>query len=140
MRQNVNTALLIGVLWAVSAVAQSPAPQALAASGASFDDVFAQLKKGRAYERQKTRRIELPSRVGGTALDNAFDVPANYDAARAWPLRVSLHGGVGRQPPGPGEPPARPLNNRTVSDGELVLQPRAWFDSAWWTPDQIENL
>jgi poly(3-hydroxybutyrate) depolymerase len=78
--------------------------------------------------------------VGSTALDNVLDVPANYDPAKAWPLRVSLHGGVGRQPPGPADPPARPLNNRIVSDGELVLQPRAWFDSAWWTPDQLENL
>jgi len=116
------------------------AGRAIAASGAAFDDVLGRLKKGRTYGTQKTGRVELPSRVGGTALDNVLDVPASYDPARAWPLRVSLHGGVGRQPPGQGEPPARPLNNRIVSDGELVLQPRAWFDSAWWTPDQLENL
>jgi len=112
----------------------------IVASAASFDDVAQRLRAGRQYAPQKTGRIELPLRAGGVALDNAVEIPANYDPARGWPLRVSLHGGVGRQPPGPGDPPARPLNNRIASDGEIVLHPRAWFDSAWWTPRQIENL
>ena len=112
----------------------------IAASGATFDDVAQRVKAGRPYGRQKTGRIELPSRAGRVALDNVVEVPANYDPMRAWPLRVSLHGGVGRQPPGPGDPPARPLNNRIASDGEIVLHPRAWLDSAWWTPPQLENL
>jgi dienelactone hydrolase len=110
------------------------------ASGATFDDVAQRLKAGRPYGRQKTGRLELSSRAGGVALDNVVEIPANYDPTRAWPLRVSLHGGVGRQPPDPGDPPARPLSNRIVSDGEIVLHPRAWFDSAWWTPAQLDNL
>ena len=112
----------------------------IVASGASFDEVAQRLKSGRSYARQKTGRVELPSRVGGVALDNLVEIPDSYDPGHGWPLRVSLHGGVGRQPPGPGDPPARPLNNRIASDGEIVLHPRAWFDSAWWTPGQIENL
>ena len=112
----------------------------IVASAASFDDVAQRLRAGRQYGPQKTGRIELPLRAGGVALDNVVEIPANYDPAREWRLRVSLHGGVGRQPPGPGDPPARPLNNRIASDGEIVLHPRAWFDSAWWTPRQIENL
>ena len=112
----------------------------IAASAAPFDEVMKRLTAGRSYGRQKTGRIEMGTRVGSVALDNVVEVPANYDPARAWPLRISLHGGVGRQPPGPGEPPARPLSNRIVSDGEIVLHPRAWFDSAWWTHDQVLNL
>jgi len=112
----------------------------IVATGAAFDEVIARLKAGRSYAQQKTGRIELPSRDHAMSLDNVLEVPANYDPSRTWPLRVSLHGGVGRQPPGPGDPPARPLNNRIASDGEIVLHPRAWFDSAWWTPKQIENL
>ena len=50
-------------------------------------------------------------------LDNIVEIPAEYDPARAWPLRVSLHGGVGREAPGPGDPPARPLANRIQSAG-----------------------
>lgn len=164
MRQFTRIALLIGAIPVAFIRAQTPAPPAaldtamqaywnargegdresagrkVAANGAAFNEVLERLKKGHTYGKQRTGRVELPSRVGGTALDNVLDVPANYDPAKGWPLRVSLHGGVGRQPPGPGESPARPLNNRIVSDGELVLQPRAWFDSAWWTPDQLENL
>ena len=112
----------------------------IVASGASFDEVAQRLKSGGLYARQKTGRVEVPSRVGGVALDNLVEIPDSYDPGHAWPLRVSLHGGVGRQPPGPGDPPARPLNNRIASDGEIVLHPRAWFDSAWWTAGQIENL
>jgi poly(3-hydroxybutyrate) depolymerase len=116
------------------------AGRTIVATRATFDDVVQRLKAGRTYARQKTGRIELATRDHGVSLDNVVEVPADYDPARAWPLRVSLHGGVGRQPPGPGEPPARLLNNRIASDGEIVLHPRAWFDSAWWTPNQMENL
>jgi poly(3-hydroxybutyrate) depolymerase len=112
----------------------------IVASGAGFDAILQRLKSGRSYGTSRTGRLELPSRVGATALDNVAEIPATYDPARTWPLRVSLHGGVGREPPGPGDQPARPLSNRIPSDGEIVLHPRAWFDSAWWTPGQLENL
>ena len=164
MRILALTAVLLGVISVTSLRAQAPsaarsldtalqalwnatgegdreaAGRKIVASGATFDDVAQRLKAGRSYARLKSGRIELPSRVGDVALDNVAEIPADYDPARAWPLRVSLHGGVGRQPPGPGDPPARPLNNRIVSDGEIVLHPRAWSDSAWWTPSQLENL
>jgi poly(3-hydroxybutyrate) depolymerase len=165
MRHLTLLAVLLGVISVTSLRAQAPsaarssldtalqafwnatgegdreeAGRKIVASGAAFDDVAQRLEAGRSYARQKTGRIELPSRAGGVALDNVAEIPADYDPARAWPLRVSLHGGVGRQPPGPGDPPARPLNNRIASDGEIVLHPRAWSDSAWWTPTQLENL
>lgn len=159
-------ALLLGALAGLSVVvirAQAPAPSSaldatlqafwraddtdreflgrrIAASGADVEQLWRALRAGRTYPPQKTGRIELPTRVQGTGLDNVLEVPANYDPSRAWPLRVSLHGGVGRQPPGRGEPRARPLGNRIPSDGELVLHPRAWFDSAWWTAAQVDNL
>ncbi len=93
------------------------AAKTVVASGASFDEIRARLKAGRPYAKQKTGRIEMPTRDHGLALDNIVEVPAEYDPARAWPLRVSLHGGVGREAPGPSDPPARPLTNRIQSDG-----------------------
>ena len=45
----------------------------------------------------------MPTRDHGLSLDNIVEVPAEYDPARAWPLRVSLHGGVGREAPGPND-------------------------------------
>jgi len=116
------------------------AAKTVVASGASFDEVRARLKAGRSYARQKTGRIEMPTRDHGLSLDNILEVPADYDPARAWPLRVSLHGGVGREAPGPGDPPARPLTNRIQSAGEIVLHPRAWAPSQWWNLSQVENI
>src|SRR5262245_15705249 len=116
------------------------AAKAVVASGASFDEIRTRLKAGRSYAKAKTGRIEMLSHDHGLALDNVLEVPAEYDPARAWPLRVSLHGGVGREAPGPGDPPARPLTNRTQSNGEIVLHPRAWLLSQWWNAGQVENI
>jgi dienelactone hydrolase len=119
--------------------AEKAAKQVLA-SGASFDEIRGRLKAGRPYVKQKTGRVELKSRDHGIALDNIVEIPEDYDPARAWPLRVSLHGGVGREAPGPGDPPARPLTNRIPSPGEIVLHPRAWAESEWWKPSQVDNI
>jgi predicted esterase len=112
----------------------------IVATGASVVDIHARLKVGRPYTNQKSGRIELPARDGSLSLDNVVDVPAEYDPARRWPLRVSLHGGVGRDAPGPNDPPARPLTNRIQSTGEIVLHPRAWSSSQWWNFSQVENI
>ena len=116
------------------------AARLVVASGAPYEEIRARLKAGRSYAKAKTGRIEMLSHDHGLALDNVLEVPADYDPARAWPLRISLHGGVGREAPGPGDPPARPLANRVPSEGELVLHPRAWAQSQWWNPGQVENI
>jgi poly(3-hydroxybutyrate) depolymerase len=127
--------------WSASDVSdRETAGRRIVESGARFDEVYRRLRAGRSYGAQKAGRVGLPRSAQGIALDNIVEIPDGYDPSRAWPLRVSLHGGVGRQPPGPGDPPARPLANRIASAGEIVLHPRAWSDSAWWTPAQVENL
>jgi poly(3-hydroxybutyrate) depolymerase len=116
------------------------AARQLIASGAGVEEIRARLKAGRPYAKQRTGRIDMPSKDNGLTLDNVVEVPAEYDPARAWPLRVSLHGGVGREAPGPNDPPARPLANRVQSAGEIVLHPRAWAPSQWWNLSQVENI
>lgn len=106
----------------------------------SFDEALKRLKLGRAYDRQPTGRVTLPSTDRGMALENILEVPADYNPARSWPLRVALHGGVGREAPGPGDPAPRPLANRIPGTGELVLHPRAWAGSEWWTAGQVDNI
>jgi hypothetical protein len=154
------------ILVAVSALvtqAQSPAPAALdaalrafwdadnaqraadaarqaVAAGGTYDDLAARLKRGREYGRKPTGRINMPSRERGTLLDNIVEVPADYDSARAWPVRITLHGGVGREAPGPGDPAPRPLTNRIPGSGEIVIHPRAWGGSEWWTAGQVGNI
>ena len=127
--------------WAApDADGRATAAKQILASGASFDAVLARLKTGRPYGKARTGTIDLPSRDQGIALENIAEIPAAYDPARRWPLRVSLHGGVGREPPAAGGPPARPLTNRTPIDGEIVIHPRAWAQSEWWTEGQVQNI
>jgi dienelactone hydrolase len=116
------------------------AARQIAASGAGFSDVLARLKSGRTYQPQRAGAIELPTTIGGTRLDNVLSVPANYSPSKSWPLRVQLHGGVGRPAPQPGDS-SRPLTgNRIPSEDHLILQPRAWADAEWWRNAQVDNI
>jgi dienelactone hydrolase len=68
-------------------------------------------------------------------------VPDGYDPAKQWPLRVQLHGGVGRLPPQRGGQPARPLtNNRISGEPQLILQPRAYSTTEWWERNSARNV
>lgn len=115
------------------------AARQILATGARFDEIAARLRQGRDDISRRTGRIAFPSRVGGIPLDNVLEVPVGYDPVRAWPLRVMLHGGVSREPPDAGEE-ARPLTNRLPGGDELVLHPRAYSRSEWWTTDQVDNI
>ena len=114
----------------------------LAATSPSFDVVLAALRAGKTYSKQKTGRVELPTTVSGTMLDNGADVPGDYDPAQPIALRVSLHGGVGRPAPeqGANDDRPRPLSNRIPGGREIVLHPRAWADTAWWQFGQVDNI
>ena len=127
--------------WAATTPAEiRAATRQVLASGAGYDDLASRLKAGRRYAKARTGRVPFLSQALGASLDNVVEIPANYDPARAWPLRVSLHGGVGREAPAADGPPPRPLTNRTPIDGEIVLHPRAWAGSEWWTAPQVENI
>jgi hypothetical protein len=62
----------------------------LVAQRASFDDVRERLKAGRPYGAAKTGRVEMMTRDHALVLDNVLEVPADYDPARTWPLRVAF--------------------------------------------------
>ena len=127
--------------WSAETVERrAAAVSGVLASGASYDDLARRLKAGREYRPARTGRVNLPTGDRGLALDNVLEVPADYVPSRSWPLRVALHGGVGRPAPGPNDPPARALTNRIPIAGELVLHPRAWSGSEWWTSGQVENI
>jgi hypothetical protein len=128
------------VLAADSSGDIAAATRQLAAAGVTYEELLARLKRGRDYTKQRTGRVNVSSRDGANSLDNVIEVPADYEPSRAWPVRVTLHGGVGRAAPGPGDQPARPLTNRTPSAGEIVIHPRAWAGSEWWTAGQVTNI
>ena len=89
MRQLTSVVVLLGVVSVASAGGQAPstahsaldaamqafwnangegdraeAGRKIVASGTAFDDVAQRPRAGRSYARQKTGRIELPSKVG----------------------------------------------------------------------------
>src|SRR6266850_593152 len=81
-------------------------------SGADFDTAWGRLKAGRPYVKEKTGLIRMPTTVGGAVVENLIEIPADYDPAKKWELRVQLHGGVGRELPAPGAPAAQPQSTR----------------------------
>ncbi len=135
--------------------AESPADAAtigdqIAASGIDFDAAYAKLRKGRAYLDEKRGEYSLRWRSkSGPFFNNVVDVPAGYDPARQWPLRVQLHGGVGRpspnavapgrQPAAPGTPPAR-VPNRIEGEPQIYLHPSGWMQAQWWDEEQVDNI
>ena len=125
------SAILVVLAGAIGAAQSNP-----------YDVAYARLKAGITYKAAATGRIaDWQTRINGDLLDNLVEVPADYDPAKPIPLRVSLHGGVGREAPRPGEQPTRALSNRNPSGGrEIVIHPRAWSSSAWWRPEQVDNI
>ena len=126
--------------------AQAAADQ-IAAAGGSFDDIYARLKKGRAYLDEKRGEYALRWRSkSGPFFNNVVDVPADYDPAKQWRLRVQLHGGVGRPSPNaqaPGRPPAAPgqrTPNRIAGESQIYLHPSGWNAAQWWDEEQIDNI
>lgn len=113
--------------------------------GDAFDEAWQRLKAGPAYTAQRTGafQIRYPFR-NGVEFENWVDVPAGYDPARRWPLRVQLHGGVGRPAPNavpPGQPrPAGLPPNRIAGEPQIYVHPSGWADAEWWDAVQVENI
>lgn len=141
-RQSTHAALdaALRAFWDASSPdeAERTVPRVLGA-GSDFDVVWRRLKAGRAYTTQPTGRHSMPSTVDGVALDNVADIPAEYDPTGTWQLRVQLHGGVGRPVPTSPEE-IRPLTDRIPGVPEIVLHPRSWAGSMWWTAAGVDNI
>lgn len=113
---------------------------AIVESGAEFDLVLARIRAGRPYSPQPAGLQQMPTTVNAVALDNVVEVPDDYDPARTWALRVQLHGGVSRPPPGPGEPPRPLTGTRTPGESQIYLHPRAFDGLEWWRDGQVDNI
>jgi pimeloyl-ACP methyl ester carboxylesterase len=125
-------AILAAVSCAVPLIAQR--------AGADFDAELARLRAGRTYKPQPAGVREIVTVVNNTRLDNIVEVPEGYDPAKKWPLRVQLHGGVGRPVPTARDPLPRPLVNRIPGTAEITLHPRGWDTTQWWHAAQVENI
>jgi predicted esterase len=109
----------------------------IARAGVDFEAAWARLKKGRAYTKASTgRRIERQN-VDGTSFENTIEIPDEYDPSRPWPVRVQLHGGIGRPEP---QDPQRMRQNRIAGEPQIYLYPQGWADAAWWHANQVDNI
>jgi len=105
----------------------------------AFDTLLDRLRTGPVYSAQRTGHVEMLTADASGPLDNIVEIPDDYTPARKWPVRIVLHGGVGRERPARGEAP-RALTNRLPGTGEIVILPRAWLESAWWTEAGVRNV
>ena len=114
------------------------ATAAVVASGVSFDDAFARLRTGRTYQATVPRGIQKLSRhTDAGNFPYTVDVPATYDPARQYQVRVQLHGGVMRP-----DPAVRGDGSIGALAGaeQIYILPQSWAKAQWWVPAQAENL
>ncbi len=105
-------------------------------------------KQGRTYLDEKRGEYSLRWKSkSGPFFNNVVDVPADYDPAQKWQLRVQLHGGVGRPSPNAQAPGRQPTPRRTAAtpnriEGEkqIYLHPSGWAAAQWWDEEQVDNI
>ena len=143
-------ALFAAFFAAEDPAAATAAAEAIVAAGIGFDTALARLRTGRSYLDEKRGEYSLRWRSKtGPFFNNVVDVPADYTPSRKWPLRVQLHGGVGRPSPNavpPGRPPAAPGGqpargpNRIEGEPQIYLHPSGWSQAQWWDEEQVDNI
>jgi dienelactone hydrolase len=121
---------------APSTSAAEKATHGIVESGVDFDAAWARLKAGRSYAKEQTGLIRHPASVGGESFEALIEIPPEYDPARKWPVRVQLHGGVGR-PPQPGR---QPQSTRIPGEPQIYIEPQASDENAWWHTSQVDSI
>ncbi len=133
--------------WAAEtpAAAASRVP-AIVATGVPFDDALARLRKGRPYSSNVVRgRRDLTHRIAvgrgpGVAHPYTVVVPESYDPSRSYPVRVQLHGGVGRELRGEFGTAGDAVTRIPGTFDQIYVLPNAWDQSMWWQESQGRNL
>jgi len=137
IRGAVNVDAAFKAFWdAPTTVAAEKTGHGIIESGVTFDGAWMRLKAGRTYAKEKTGLIRQPVSVGGESFETLIEIPDEYDPAKTWPLRVQLHGGVGR-PPQPGR---QPQSTRIQGEPQIYIEPQASDDNAWWHASQVDNI
>jgi predicted esterase len=105
-----------------------------------FDDAYRRLKQGRAYSTQPTGIVRLTNRTDdGVEHHYALNIPATYDPATKYQVRVHLHGGVMMRQTNVPPANAGTVGALTGAD-QIYIVPFSWQDAPWWSDDQIQNL
>ena len=116
--------------------AAAKAADQLVAAHVEFDTAWTTLKAGRPYAAAPTGAQRIAVAADGQLFQNAIDVPADYDPARRWPVRVQLHGGINRAEPQEHRGPNRVAGNPE----QIYVYPIGWADTPWWSRSQVDNI
>jgi predicted esterase len=127
-------------------------------AGADFEMLYARLKAGRTYGKEKTGEFSMRFSAGsGAMFDNRVEIPDDYTPARPWQLRVQLHGGVNRPPSVTvgsaaieeesssqgGRAPnvsRQRRENRIRGENQIYIHPNGFAGAEWWHAHQVENI
>jgi predicted esterase len=120
----------------------SKAVDAILKSGVGVEEALARLKRGRPYRADAPRGVlARMHRTMAADFNYTVDVPESYDPARAYPVRVQLHGGVMMRETGaPRAGRGGPMNVTLRGEEQIYVMPTAWRDAPWWSDAQIDNL
>ena len=122
-----------------SAEEQTTAIDRIVATGIGVDAAVTRLRKGRTYARDVVRGVvERSYRSRSGEYFYTLDVPAAYDPARAYQVRIQLHGGVGRIDSN--VPPRAGWAGKLAGAEQIYVLPYAWRDAPWWSRRQLKNL
>jgi pimeloyl-ACP methyl ester carboxylesterase len=118
------------------------AAEAVVRSGVTFDEALARLKRGRTYPAQVKRGlVKLMRRAAAGDFFYDVGVPATYDPARKYQVRVQLHGGVMRRETSEPRAAGARGGGATLEGAEQIyVMPVAWRDAPWWGRPQLENI
>ena len=137
LRAATNVDAAFKTFWdAATPAAAEKTVRTIVDSGVDFDDAWKRLKAGRRYAKEKTGLIRVPVTVGGEQFETLIEIPDDYEPTKPWPLRVQLHGGVGR-PPQPGR---QPQSTRIPGEPQIYIEPQASDENAWWHASQVDNI
>lgn len=113
----------------------------IAAVGSDFDTLHAGLAHGPTYSAAVPRgRVQEKHRIGAVDHPYLLLVPEDYDPVHRYPVRVYLHGGIGRsQQPGKDGTWWR-NTTRLERHDSIAVFPASWSRSQWWHGSQLQNL
>lgn len=111
---------------------------AIIRTGVSFEHALTLVRHGRTYAADVPRGPQVGRTRTFDGVDHryAFVVPESYDPARAYQVRVHLHGGIGR--PRPAAAGRRRTDGLPRGVEEIAVYPSGWVDSPWWSATGAE--
>lgn len=139
-----------GLSEALASFREAETPQEIQASilgvletGASFEEVWSLIRADvpdlRGAESGELEWTTAVDPYEGTAFRSLILVPESYDPSIAYPVRVILHGGVGRGEWGAGGGWWPDTDGASREDAITVI-PAAWNTHPWWRWSQLRHL